>query len=77
VLNLSLGYDWTIDARNKLSIDLQMQNVTNRQGIINRNQNFDQGYIPTDGLPPLSIDYGMPTWQAPRTTSLALRYTFD
>lgn len=77
VLNLSLGYDWTIDARNKLSIDLQMQNVTNRRGIVNRNQNFDQGYIPTTGLPPLSIDYGLPSWQAPRTTSLALRYTFD
>lgn len=76
-LNLSVGYDWVIDARNKLSIDLQMQNVTNRQGIVDRNQTYDQGYIPADDLPPRSIYYGLPSWQAPRTTSLALRYTFD
>ena len=75
-LNLSVGYDWMIGP-NKLSIDLQMQNVTNRRGIVDRNQTYDQGYIPANGLPPRNIDYGLPSWQAPRTTSLALRYTFD
>ncbi|WP_049622152.1 TonB-dependent receptor [Frateuria defendens] len=77
-LNASIGYDWTFGEHNKLSLDLQMQNVTNRQGITNRNQNYDQGYLTDDGnLPPRSNSYGAPSWQAPRTTSLALRYTFD
>lgn len=76
-LNLSLGYDWTIDAHNKLSVDLQVQNVTNRTGVIDRNQTYDQGYIPTTGLPPRNIYYGLPSWQAPRSTSLILRYAFE
>lgn len=76
-LNLSLGYDWNIDPSNKLSIDLQVQNVTNRRGVVNRNETYDQGYIPAGGLPPHDIHYGLPSWQSPRATSLVLRYTFQ
>lgn len=76
-VNVSAGYDWHISDRNDLNLQLQVFNVTNRAGVIDRNQTFDQGYIPSAGaLPPLSTDYGLPRYQGPRTVSLNVRYTF-
>ncbi len=75
-LGLSIGYDWKITPRNKLSVDLQVQNITNRQGVIDRNQTFDTGQMISDTQAVPSNSYGAPTWQTPRTTTLALRYVF-
>ncbi|TCV97468.1 carboxypeptidase family protein [Luteibacter rhizovicinus] len=75
-LNLSVGYDWQIDKENALSVDVQMQNVTNRQGIVNREQTYDEGVFTAQGDSVHNPAYGSPSWQTPRTTSLILRYTF-
>lgn len=74
--NLSLGYDWAINDDNHLSVDLQMQNVTNRKGVIDTDQRYDTGSFQSDGSPILSPSYGASAWQVPRTTSLIVRYTF-
>ncbi|HEX7338525.1 MAG TPA: carboxypeptidase regulatory-like domain-containing protein [Rhodanobacteraceae bacterium] len=74
-LNLGVGYDWKIDENNLLSVDLQMQNVTNRHGQIDANQTWDQGFR-ADGSTILNPAYGAATWQTPRTTMLILRYQF-
>jgi hypothetical protein len=71
-----VGYDWTINESNHLSLDLQVQNVTNRQGRIDANQLYDTGSFQADGSPILNPSYGASTWQAPRTTMLIARYTF-
>lgn len=77
-LSLSGSYDWKISTRNTLNLQLQVFNVTNRSGITDQNQTFDQGYIPSPGvLPPLSADYRLPTYQAPRTVAFNVRYTWD
>ena len=75
--NLGVGYDWQVDAINHLSLDLQIQNVTNRQGRIDSNQLYDIGTFQPDGSPNLNPSYGAASWQAPRTTQLVLRYTFQ
>ncbi|HEX7340423.1 MAG TPA: TonB-dependent receptor [Rhodanobacteraceae bacterium] len=75
-LNLSAGYDWHITPKNDLQFNLQIYNVTNRRGVVNRNQTWDQGFIPASGMPPLNVNYGLPAYQAPRTTSINLRYTW-
>ncbi len=74
-LGLSVGYDWKINDRNKMSLDLQVQNVTNRQGIVNRDQSSDTGSL-VGNTPVPDAYYGSPTWQAPRTTTLVFRYTY-
>jgi outer membrane receptor for Fe3+-dicitrate len=75
--NLGVGYDWAIDPINHLSIDVQVQNVTNRQGRIDSNQLYDIGTFQPNGSPNLNPSYGAATWQVPRTTQLVLRYTFQ
>ncbi|WP_430388756.1 carboxypeptidase regulatory-like domain-containing protein [Dyella sp. 20L07] len=75
--NLGVGYDWVINADNRLSVDLQVQNVTNRMGRIDSNQIYDNGSLPSNGVWSLNPSYGAATWQAPRTTQLVLRYTFQ
>ncbi len=75
-LNLGVGYDWTINESNHLSLDLQVQNVTNRQGRIDANQLYDTGSFQANGSPILNPSYGAASWQAPRTTMLIARYTF-
>jgi len=75
--NLGVGYDWAIDSDNHLSVDVQIQNVTNRQGRIDSNQLYDTGSFQNNGAPILNPSYGAATWQVPRTTQLVLRYTFQ
>lgn len=74
--NVSVGYDWNIGPDNHLSVDLQVQNVTNRKGRIDSNQLFDTGSFQSDGSPVLNPSYGAASWQAPRYSMLTLRYTF-
>ena len=76
--NLGVGYDWAINKANHLSVDLQVKNITNRMGRIDSNQIYDQGSVPSNGSPwLLNPSYGAATWQAPRTTQLVVRYTFQ
>ncbi|WP_413623813.1 carboxypeptidase regulatory-like domain-containing protein [Luteibacter sp. Lutesp34] len=75
-LDLSATYHWSINAANDLSLQLRMQNVTNRQGTIDINQGYDTGSL-TDGATTQSVNYHAATWQLPRTTSMVLRYTFQ
>ena len=75
--NLGVGYDWQIDEVNHLSLDVQVQNVTNRQGRIDSNQLYDIGTFQANGSPNLNPSYGAASWQVPRTTQLVLRYTFQ
>lgn len=74
--SVGVGYDWQIDSRNFLSLDLQMRNVTNRHGRIDSNQTYDQGFN-ADGSSIPNPAYGAGTWQAPRTTMLIVRYQFQ
>lgn len=74
-LDLSATYDWKINASNDLSLQLRVSNVTNRQGTIDINQVYDTGLY-GDGSSIDSVNYHAATWQLPRTTTLALRYTF-
>ncbi|HEX7341355.1 MAG TPA: hypothetical protein VF269_03670 [Rhodanobacteraceae bacterium] len=76
-LSLSAGYDWKVTPHNDLQFNFKVYNVTNRKGVINRNQTYDQGYIPATGLPPRNVYYGMPSWQAPRTVEFDVRYTWS
>lgn len=73
--NVGVGYDWRINQNNVLSLDLQVQNVTNRHGRIDSNQTYDQGFN-ADGSTIPNPAYGAATWQAPRTTMLIVRYQF-
>jgi len=75
--NVGVGYDWTINADNRLSVDLQVQNITNRGGRIDSNQIHDNGSLPSNGVWVVNPAYGAASWQAPRTTQLVLRYTFQ
>jgi len=73
--NLGVGYDWTINEANHLSLDLQVQNLTNRLGRIDSNQLYDTG-VQSGANYELNPAYGAPNWQVPRTTMLIARYTF-
>jgi hypothetical protein len=76
-LDLSATYAWKINASNDLSLQLRVSNVTNRQGTIDVNQVYDTGTLNADASSIESVNYGAATWQTPRTTTLALRYTFQ
>lgn len=76
-LALGAGYDWQIGDKNHFSIDLQMQNVTNRKGVIDRYQQFDTGNLNTDGSWQRDLRYGTASYQAPRTTTLVFRYSYQ
>jgi hypothetical protein len=54
-----------------------MQNVTNRKGVIDRNQIYDTGQELSNGFWQTSYQYGAPTYQAPRTTTLVFRYSYQ
>lgn len=75
--NLGLGYDHQIGEHNLLSVDLQIQNVTNHHGRIDAEQRYDTGSFDNSGQPILNPSYGAATWQATRSTMLVLRYTFQ
>ena len=75
-LSVSAGYDWQINPRNALSVDLQIQNITNRHGRIDSDQTYDQGLL-ADGSSIPNPAYGAGTWQTPRTTMLIVRYSFQ
>lgn len=75
--DLGVGYDWQVGAKNHFSIDLQMQNVTNRKGVIDRSQTFDTGDQLSSGYWQPNYQYGAQTYQAPRTTTLVFRYSFQ
>jgi hypothetical protein len=74
-LDLSATYHWKINAANDLSLQLRVSNVTNRQGTIDINQVYDNGLY-DDGSSINSVNYHAATWQLPRATTVALRYTF-
>jgi hypothetical protein len=76
-LGISVGYDWKIGAQNKLSLDLQIQNVTNHQGINDLNQTYDTGQMISQTQAVPSVNYLAPTLTTPRTTQLILRYRFN
>ena len=75
--NVGVGYDWLVGAKNHLSLDLQMQNVTNRKGVIDSDQTFDTGQELASGFWQPNYQYGAQTYQAPRTTMLVFRYSFQ
>jgi hypothetical protein len=75
--NAGVGYDWLVRAKNHFSVDLQMQNVTNRKGVIDRYQTFDTGQQLSNGLWQPNFQYGAVAYQAPRTTTLVFRYGFQ
>ncbi len=74
-LNVGLGYDMKFGNHSKLSLDIDIQNVTNHRGVINRYQYHDAN-IAADGSIIVDPNYGQASYQAPRTTYLVLRYTY-
>lgn len=75
-LDLSATYHWKVSTDNDLSVQLKVANVTNRQGTVDINQVYDTGTL-VDSADTESVNYHAATWQAPRTTNLVLRYTFE
>jgi hypothetical protein len=75
--NAGVGYDWLIGVKNHLSLDLQVQNVTNRKGVIDRNQQYDTGQQLSNGYYVLNPSYGAPSFQAPRTSMVIFRYSYQ
>jgi hypothetical protein len=75
-MNLNLGYDITIRG-NKLSFNFIVNNVFNKQAVINRNMAVDTGNFGANGLPVPNAMYLAPTAvQAPRSTELVMHYSF-
>jgi hypothetical protein len=74
--DVGAGYDWLVGAKNHMSLDLQIQNVTNRKGVIDSNQTFDTGQELSNGYWQPNYQYGALSYQAPRTTTLVFRYSF-
>lgn len=76
-LDLDLGYDLTFH-KHKLSVDLNISNVTNRQSVTSRVMQVDSGvFSQTTNLPvPNPYYYAVNSLQLPRTTTISLRYTF-
>jgi hypothetical protein len=75
-LDLGVGYDWSIGAHNRLSIDLSIQNVTNHRVVTDRYNTFSYD-INADNTVVQDINWMVPNqYQAPRTTSLVFRYSF-
>lgn len=65
-----------IGAHNKLNIDLSIQNLTNRRGVTDRYNTYSADVNANNSIVP-DINWGIPSqYQAPRTTSLVLRYTY-
>jgi len=75
--DLGVGYDWLVGAKNHFSIDLQMQNVTNRKGVIDSYQTFDTGQQLSNGYWQPDYQYGAHAYQAPRMTTLVFRYSYQ
>lgn len=75
-LDLNVGYDLSVGEHHKLSLDLGIQNLTNRRGITDRYNTFSAD-INADNTVVPDINFLIPSqYQAPRTTSLVLRYEF-
>jgi hypothetical protein len=54
-----------------------MQNVTNRKGVIDSFQTFDTGQELSNGYWQPDYQYGAKAYQAPRSTTLVFRYSFE
>lgn len=76
-LDLSAAYRWHIGSANALSLQLNVQNVTNHKGVVNLEQRYDTGQIDASGEPIVNVNYHAVNFQAPRSTSLVLRYQFQ
>lgn len=75
-LDLGLGYDLSVGRHNKLSIDLDIQNVTNHRALTDRYQTFSADVNADNSIVP-DVLYGLGTrYQTPRTTTLVFRYSF-
>lgn len=75
-LDMGIGYDLNIGAHNKLSLDLSIQNVTNRRGITDRYNTYSAD-VNADNSVVQDVNWGIPSqYQAPRRASFALRYTY-
>jgi hypothetical protein len=76
-LDLNVGYDLKTARFGELSINLQVRNVTNRQGVTSRNMTADLGGFDASGAPTANPFYmAINRYQLPRSTYLYLRYTF-
>lgn len=75
-LDLSASYRWKLGPVNAFSVQLQVQNVTNRKGVIDLYQAYDIGQLDNEGVPIRNVNYHAKAWQAPRSTQLVFRYTF-
>jgi len=76
-MDLDIGYDLNMHGH-KLSFDLNMNNVTNRQGVTSRVMQVDTGvFSQSTGLPVPNPYYNaVNSLQLPRTTTVSVRYTF-
>lgn len=75
-LDLGVGYDTTVGSHNKLSIDLSIQNLTNRRGITDRYNTYSADVNADNTIVP-DVNWGIPSqYQTPRRASLVLRYNY-
>jgi hypothetical protein len=72
-LDMGVGYNWTIADTHVLDLTLNVTNLTNRQTVRTRNTQSDTG---TASLTPNPSYLAVTTLQAPRFTSLVVRYSF-
>ncbi|HET8554562.1 MAG TPA: TonB-dependent receptor [Rhodanobacteraceae bacterium] len=76
-LDFNIGYDWDMGKAGKLSVSLNIFNLTNRQGVLSRDMTGDQGNFDANGQVIRSPWFMAPSsLQSPRYTSLYLRYAF-
>ncbi|MBC3806974.1 TonB-dependent receptor [Undibacterium seohonense] len=74
--DFGIGYDVKFGEHNKLSIDLSIQNLNNRRGIVDRYNTYSAD-VNADNTIVQDINWGIPSqYQAPRRASLVLRYSF-
>ncbi|GLQ98935.1 TonB-dependent receptor [Dyella mobilis] len=76
-LDLDLGYDLNLHGH-KLSFDLNVSNVTNRQSVTSRVMQTDTGvFSQATNLPvPNPYYYAINSLQLPRSTTVSVRYSF-
>jgi len=74
--DMGVGYDMTIGAHNKLSLDVSIQNLFNRRGITDRYNTYSADVNADNTIVP-DVNWGIPSqYQTPRRASLVLRYQY-
>ena len=75
-INLNLGYEINVHG-NKLSFNLLVNNLLNKQIVLNRDMAADTGSFGANGLPvPNPMYMAVTAVQAPRSTELVMHYSF-